>query len=71
MNPLQKMGLKGVEEGAERLNRYMSSVDEDLKKIADALNNNFLWFKQKLESIDARLARLEGDDDAARRDPET
>lgn len=71
MNPMQKMGLKGVQEGAERLNRYMSSVDEDLKQIVEALNNNFLWFKQKLESIDERLARLEGDDDATRCDSET
>lgn len=55
----EAMGIKAMKEGAERLQRYMASVDSDLKQLGEAFNQNFKSVQEKLTSIEAKLESIE------------
>lgn len=68
---LQKIGMNKMLEGAERLNRYMQTVDEDLKKIAEAFNTNISVIGNKLDEMDAKLDKIMGEQDGTGPDGQT
>lgn len=46
-------------EQAKRLNRFMQSVDADLKKIAQIMNENAHILNSNVKELDARMQKIE------------
>lgn len=55
----ENIGLTAMKEGAERLQRYMASVDTDLKQLGEVFNENFTKYFAQLDLINQRLDRIE------------
>ena len=51
--------MREITKNAERLNNYMRSVDDDLKKIRDTFNANFGLLGKALEGFEKRLEGIE------------
>lgn len=49
---------KEVFERGERLERYMKSVDDDLRQIASAVNQNFKLMLEVLEALQVELKEI-------------
>lgn len=58
MGMLDKMGMKRVVDGAERLNRILQSIDNDLKSIGSAFNSNFVSLNEDIIRIEKKLDDL-------------
>ena len=54
------MGMKQIIKQGDKLSRYMQSVDDDIKKLQKAFNNNMEYFAQKIDSIEKKLDEMNG-----------
>lgn len=55
MGMLQQMGMKQVIENSERLNRYMKSIDDDLKALQEAFNNNITLLYNEVKGLSEKI----------------
>ena len=51
--------LNVIKQGSERLTRYWSSVDNDLKKIAGIMNENFPAIGEGITGLEEKIDNLE------------
>jgi len=57
-NVLKSAGMSKIMENAERLNNYMKSIDEDLRNMQQAFNNNFKLYADALDKLQEDLAEI-------------
>ena len=55
---LGQIGMREIAKNGVRLNNYLASVDEDLKALASAFNENMNKLQKRFEDLDGRLTRL-------------
>lgn len=47
-----------IKQGSERLIRYWDSVDKDLKKIAEIMNDNFPALAERIDNLEKKIDQL-------------
>lgn len=50
--------VKAIMESAQMLQRYMNSVDQDLREIKEAFNDNFIKFLEHMQKLEMRIEQL-------------
>lgn len=50
--------VKAIMESAQMLQRYMNSVDQDLREIKEAFNANFIKFLESMQKLELRVEQL-------------
>jgi len=59
---MKKMGLKGMMEGADRLNSTLSALDDNVRSIADVLNDNFKIIQANQMELMEEIKKLKKED---------
>lgn len=56
---LKNIGMRELVSNGQRLNRYLNTIDDDLKKLFLAFNENTKIIQRRLERIESKLEELD------------
>ena len=51
-------GIADLKDGANRLNNYMKTVDEDLRNMQEVINQNFTTIGKIMKEMETKLDRI-------------
>jgi len=55
---LGRIGMREIEKNSVRLNNYLASVDDDLKALVGAFNENMTKLQTRFEQLDTKITEL-------------